>query len=85
MSNTGGFLNAETTVQMVEGVAVFQTHYWLIPPAGNHTDGVVAVAVAGTTESTFNLTVQQAVADRANLESGNVENYTAGDVFGGRI
>jgi len=86
MSATGNFIIAETRSDIVEGELLYLTNYRykFAAPNGN-ADGLVTTAVVGLTESTFNLSVQQKVADRANLESAESEGFTVSDVYGGRI
>jgi len=87
MSNTGTKALAITSLVLDEfGVPFYTTGYTLTNPIGTgHTNGGVQVAAGGFTESTFNLSVQQAVADAVNLQTENVDNFLASDVLGGRI
>jgi len=66
-------------------VPIFRTNYKPILPVGGHTDGEVETFVEGHTETSFNLWMAQACADRCNLESSNLEEFVATDVIGGRI
>ena len=56
-----------------------------VPGGGLHYGGSVVTLVDDLTESTFNLQVQQAIADEANLQTSNVEQFVVTDVLGGRI
>jgi hypothetical protein len=86
MTSNGNFLIAETRMELVGEEVLYITNYRLKNVASNgHDSGAVSSVVGLSTESTFNLTVQQACADRANLESANTETFTANDVYGGRI
>jgi hypothetical protein len=86
MSTTGNIALAETHADFVNGDLLWITNYTLRQPAPNgHQTGQVTAQASQSTESVFNLTVQQAVADRANLESADGDGMTASDVYGGRI
>jgi hypothetical protein len=54
-------------------------------PSGPHFGAGIVTLLDGLTETPFNALVAQAIADKANLETSNVENFTSDDVFGGRI
>lgn len=76
---------ANTEITVVDGEAIYATSYRLTTPAeNNHETGLVTTPVSSLTESTFNLQVQQAVADRANLEAAETE-FNSSHVYGGRI
>ena len=72
------------------GAPVYVTTYQcsipvVVPGGGLHYGNSVATPIAGLTESTFNLEVQQKVADLANMETSDIEAFQASDVYGGRI
>jgi len=86
MATSGNLIVAQTIVQLTDGIPEYLTTYTLKKPAPNgNTNGGIVTPVVGITESAFNLMVQQAVADKANAESENTEDFTSADVFGGRI
>lgn len=53
--------------------------------SGIHNNGGVITSIFDVTESVFNLLIQQAIADEINLQTSNIAEATAEDVFGGRI
>lgn len=75
---------ATTALGSENGVAVFQTAYYLTESYNGHINGGVSIPIGEMTESEFNLIIQQAVADKANAETSSQE-WTASDVLGGRI
>lgn len=85
MSLTGIKLLCATKVGIYNDVPAYLTDYTCTVPISGHAEGQVQTPVGDLTESTFNLLVQQAVADKANAETSNVEEFTSGDVYGGRI
>ena len=74
-----------TTLIGPDSIPFFRTLYTLTTPIGGHDSGGIETPVEGLTETTFNLQMAQAVADRANLESSNLEQFIPSDVIGGRI
>ena len=66
-----------TRYQLTEGIE--------LPSGGLHNNGGVDTPIGLLTESTFNLTIQQAIADAINAQTSNVAQAYAGDVYGGRI
>lgn len=86
MSVTGIKILATTRIGTDNaGEVVYMTDYRPTTPINGHDSGTVNTPLGEITESTFNLLVQQAVADRANAETSNVEEFDASDVFGGRL
>jgi len=86
MSTTGIKLLAATTVGIgTGGEPAYITTYKCSVPVSGHEGGQIETAALNLTESTFNLAVQSNVADKANLETEGVENFSGLDVFGGRI
>lgn len=75
---------ATTRVSAQDGQAVYMTDYVLTEALNGHINGGVSVPVGNMTESEFNAVVQQAVADKANIETASSE-FTASDVLGGRL
>ena len=67
------------------GELVYFTNYKITNPVYPHQDGQIETPIGSLTESTFNATFQQAVAEFANFQSENVDQYTSSDVYGGRI
>jgi hypothetical protein len=90
MSLTGIKLVCETRIDLDESNnPIYRTDYKTTAPvqtpSGPHVGGGIVTSIGDLTESTFNLQMQQAIADEANLQSSNVEMFEAADVYGGRI
>lgn len=56
-----------------------------VPGGGLHYGAGIVTPLDSLTETPFNAAVAAAVAAHANLETSDVEAFTADDVFGGRI
>ena len=90
MSTTGIKLLCQTTLGFDDQQqAAYLTEYKcsspVQTPSGLHYGGGIVTLIDGLTESPFNALVAQSVAEKANLETSGVENFTSDDVFGGRI
>jgi hypothetical protein len=63
----------------------YRTNYEFTEPVNGVVDGAVDTPItADLTETTFNATVSQACADKANLEASTTQ-FSAASVRGGRV
>lgn len=92
MSVSGVKLLCITTLGSDPGTnnPVYRTEYRCtlpveVPSGGLHYNGEILTPLDDLTESTFNLQVQQAIANYANVQTSDVEAFVANDVFGGRV
>jgi hypothetical protein len=67
----------------VAGVLNFETFFKLSPPVAGVENATVYTPVGILTEAEALAIIQQSVADKANIETSNVESFTVDDVRGG--
>ena len=67
----------------VGGVLNFETFFTLSPPINGVENATVYTPVGILTEAEALAIIQQSVADKANIETSNVESFTVDDVRGG--